>query len=80
MAVCTLVNWGANFFVSYYFLSLVKAIGRPETFWIYTGFGVLAVAFFAWRVPETNGRSLEEIEHDLGAPTGSDRSHATAAA
>ena len=26
----------------------------------------VAVAFFAWRVPETSGRSLEEIEHDLG--------------
>jgi sugar porter (SP) family MFS transporter len=67
MAVCTLVNWAANFFISYFFLSLIAAIGRPETFWLYAGFGVLAVAFFAWRVPETSGRSLEEIERDLGA-------------
>jgi hypothetical protein len=78
MSVCTIVNWAANFFVSYYFLSLVNAIGRPATFWIYAGFGVLAAAFFAWRVPETSGRSLEQIEHDLGAPT-QDRAHAAAA-
>jgi sugar porter (SP) family MFS transporter len=67
MAVCTLVNWGANFIVSYFFLQLVAAVGRPSTFWIYTGFGVLAVLFFSLRVPETAGRSLEEIEHELGA-------------
>jgi sugar porter (SP) family MFS transporter len=67
MAVCTLVNWAANFFVSYYFLTLVADIGRPATFWIYTGFGVLAVVFFAARVPETADRSLEEIERELGA-------------
>jgi sugar porter (SP) family MFS transporter len=67
MAVCTIVNWGANFLISYFFLSLVSAIGRPGTFWIYAGFGVLATVFFALRVPETSGRSLEAIERDLGA-------------
>jgi sugar porter (SP) family MFS transporter len=79
MAVCTIVNWGVNFLISYFFLSLVSSIGRPATFWIYTGFGVLAVAFFSLRVPETSGRSLEEIEHDLGAkPRAGSRSVSTA--
>jgi predicted MFS family arabinose efflux permease len=79
MAVCTIVNWGANFLVSYFFLSLVAHIGRAETFWVYTGFGVLAVAFFAVRVPETSGRSLEQIERDLGAqPSSGSKRIATA--
>jgi sugar porter (SP) family MFS transporter len=74
MSVCTIVNWGGNFLISYFFLDLVGDIGRPATFWLYAGFGVLAVAFFLWRVPETKGRSLEEIERDLGAyPAESDR-------
>ncbi|HTW20516.1 MAG TPA: sugar porter family MFS transporter [Mycobacteriales bacterium] len=79
MAVCTVVNWTANFFVSYYFLSLVSAIGRPATFWLYTGFGVVATAFFLWRVPETSGRSLEQIERDLGADSGATDAHPAAA-
>ncbi|HVW81392.1 MAG TPA: sugar porter family MFS transporter [Mycobacteriales bacterium] len=74
MAVCTIVNWAANFFVSYYFLTLVADIGRPATFWLYAGFGVLATAFFALRVPETKGRTLEQIEHDLGAESKRSRS------
>ncbi|HWB66868.1 MAG TPA: sugar porter family MFS transporter [Mycobacteriales bacterium] len=69
MSVCTVVNWGANFLISYYFLDLVGKIGRPSTFWLYAGFGVLATTFFLLKVPETKGRSLEQIERDLGADT-----------
>jgi sugar porter (SP) family MFS transporter len=71
MSVCTLVNWATNFLISYFFLGLVDTVGRPGTFWIYTGFSVAAIAFFSLKVPETAGRSLEEIEQDLGAkPSG----------
>jgi sugar porter (SP) family MFS transporter len=65
MAVCTACNWIANFLVSYFFLQLIGVAGRPATFWIYAGLGVLAVAFFAVRVPETKDRSLEQIERDI---------------
>jgi sugar porter (SP) family MFS transporter len=67
MAVCTLFNWGFNFAITYTFLSLVGGIGKPGTFWLYAGFAVLALLFFATRVPETKGRTLEEIEQELGA-------------
>ena len=58
-------NWLFNFFVSYWFLDLVKAIGQPETFWLYALFGIGAIVFFAWRVPETKNRSLEQIEREV---------------
>ncbi|HWC35869.1 MAG TPA: sugar porter family MFS transporter [Mycobacteriales bacterium] len=67
MALCTVANWGSNFLVSFYFLSLVGWVGRPGTFWIYGGFGVAAMLFFLLRIPETKGRSLEDIERDIGA-------------
>ncbi len=71
MAVSTVANWAANFLVSYFFLALVGWIGKPGTFWIYAGLGTLAVTFFAWRVPETKGRALEEIEREVaGGPGG----------
>ncbi len=66
MSVATVVNWAANFAVSYLFLQLVAGIGRPGTFWVYAGFGVLAFGYYAWRLPETRDRSLEEIERELG--------------
>ena len=55
-------NWGANLLVSLTFLTLLEMIGPAATFWLY---GILAVG--AWifsykRVPETKGRTLEEIE------------------
>ena len=67
MSLSTVGNWSANFLVSSFFLTLVGAISREGTFWLYAGFGVLALIFFLARVPETKGRSLEEIASDLGA-------------
>ncbi|HUA75836.1 MAG TPA: sugar porter family MFS transporter [Solirubrobacteraceae bacterium] len=76
MSVSTVGNWSANFLVSSFFLSLVSAISREGTFWLYAGFGVLSLIFFLARVPETKGRSLEEIERELGADEGADAASA----
>jgi hypothetical protein len=62
-------NWMFNFFVSFWFLDLVKAIGQAETFWLYALFGVAAILFFAVRVPETKHRSLEQIEREVHGET-----------
>jgi len=70
MALCTIANWLFNFLVSFTFLTLAADIGKAATFWLYAVIGVIAVAFFFLRVPETSGRSLEEIQRDL---TGSRR-------
>ncbi len=64
-SAASVVNWGMNFIVSFTFLSLVSALTRPGAFWLYAGIGVLAILFFLARVPETRGRSLEEIEREL---------------
>jgi len=55
-------NWAFNLLVSITFLTLVELLGPSWTFWLY---GVLAVAswlFSYYLVPETKGRTLEEIE------------------
>jgi len=68
MAVATLLLWGANFVVSQTFPMinedpwLVAAMHHAFPFWLYGAFCVLTV-LFVWRVvPETKGKSLEEIE------------------
>lgn len=67
MAVCTMFNWGFNFLITYTFLTLTDLITKSGTFWLYAGFGILALVFFATFVPETKGRSLEEIQEDVGS-------------
>lgn len=61
-SVCSFSNWVANFVVSVTFLSLIHAIGTSTTFWLYAVIGVIAL-IFCWRlVPETKGKTLEQIE------------------
>jgi len=62
MSVATSANWGANLFVALTFLTLIQATGRSSTFWIYGLVGVGAWLFTWFYVPETKGRSLEDIE------------------
>lgn len=61
MSVNSITNWGFNFLVSFTFLTLVDAITRSGTFLVYAVLGVVAVVFFIVKVPETKGRSLDEI-------------------
>jgi sugar porter (SP) family MFS transporter len=65
MSVSTVANWAANFLVSTFFLTLTGAITIEGTFWLYAGFGVAAIIFFAARLPETKNRSLEEISDEV---------------
>jgi sugar porter (SP) family MFS transporter len=58
-------NWGANLLVTLTFLTLVEKLGPSRTFWAY-GLCALAAGLFSYRfVPETKGRTLEEIEESL---------------
>jgi len=63
MSVASVGNWASNLLVSLTFLSLVGAIGRPFTFWLYAVVGVASLVFVYLLVPETKGRSLEDIQN-----------------
>ncbi len=62
MSLATISLWIACFIVSLTFLSLVNVLTMAGAFWLYAV--LCAVTFvFVWRViPETRGKSLEEIE------------------
>lgn len=57
--------WLANFVVAATFPSMVAALGIASTFFVFVGLGVLSWFFVKLYVPETKGRSLEEIERCL---------------
>ncbi len=62
MSIATVTLWLACILVAATFLSLVEAVGSTGAFWLYAAASVLNFLFI-WRVmPETRGRSLEEIE------------------
>ena len=62
MGVASVGNWASNLLVSLTFLSLVGAIGRPFTFWLYAIIDIVAIVFVYFLLPETKGRSLEDIQ------------------
>jgi len=69
MAIATFCLWVANFIVSQTFPMmdgnpwLVEKFNHGFPFWIYAGFCVVLVVVMARLVPETKGRTLEELEH-----------------
>jgi SP family galactose:H+ symporter-like MFS transporter len=67
MSIASLANWGFNLLVTLSFLTLMRVLGLSWTFWAY-GLVSIGAWFFAKRfVPETKGRSLEQIEKELAA-------------
>lgn len=68
MAVATVCLWVANFLVTQTFTMmdespwLVATFHRAFPFWLYAALCAVAVAFVGGLVPETKGKSLEEIE------------------
>jgi sugar porter (SP) family MFS transporter len=65
MSVASMANWGANFLVTISFLTLLGAIGGVGVFFLFGFLTLVALAYFWRKVPETKGRSLQEIERDL---------------
>ncbi len=62
MAIAVLVIWVADYIVSQTFPMLAKGIGDAKTFWIYAICSFLGLIFILFKVPETKGKTLEEIE------------------
>jgi sugar porter (SP) family MFS transporter len=57
--------WIACFVLTYTFPILERTIGPGNTFWIYAGICAAGFVFIRLVVPETKGKSLEQIERDL---------------
>lgn len=62
MSAVTVTNWVMNLLVAVTFLTLVSWLGHADTFWLYGLVAIGAWIFFYRLVPETKGKSLEQIE------------------
>lgn len=62
MALAIFALWFADFLVAQTFPMLMTGIGVGRTFWVYAACSLLSTVFVLALVPETKGRTLEEIE------------------
>jgi MFS transporter, SP family, major inositol transporter len=65
IGISVLILWITNFFVGLFFPSVVAAFGISATFFIFAVIGALSLVFIWTMVPETRGRTLEQLEEQF---------------
>ncbi len=65
MSIAVTALWTACFLLTYTFPFLNSALGSAGTFWTYAVICLAGFVFLYFRLPETRGQTLEEIETTL---------------
>ncbi len=65
VAVSVSALWSACFVLTYTFPLLNSSLGAAKTFWLYAAICAAGFVFIRLRVPETKGKTLEQIEREL---------------
>jgi len=65
MSIATLSLWISSSLLTLTFPFLNKAFGAAGTFWIYGIICLVGFLYIYYKLPETKGKSLEEIENEL---------------
>ena len=61
MSIATTALWLVGYLGNQLFPIMQKHLGSDGTFWLFSAGALLTVVLVGWLVPETKGRSLEEI-------------------
>jgi hypothetical protein len=71
MGVSAVVLWASTGIVTAVFplISDPGSLGLGHTMWVFAAINVVLFGLTRWLVPETKGRSLEQIELDLRGRT-----------
>ncbi|GBP39807.1 Facilitated trehalose transporter Tret1 [Eumeta japonica] len=62
---CTAFNWLCTFTVTKTFQNIIDGIGPYGAFWLFGAICMVGLVFVVVRVPETRGKSLEQIENKM---------------
>jgi SP family sugar porter-like MFS transporter len=65
MSISVFALWTGCFTLTYTFPILNARLGSAGTFWLYAGICVAGFAFCHAKLPETKGKTLEQIEREL---------------
>jgi SP family arabinose:H+ symporter-like MFS transporter len=61
MSIATTALWIVGYLGNQLFPVMQKNLGSDGTFWIFSAGALLTIILVGWLIPETKGRSLEEI-------------------
>ncbi|XP_046456242.1 proton myo-inositol cotransporter-like isoform X1 [Daphnia pulex] len=67
-SIATSTNWFFNFLVSMTFLTITEILTRQGAFMFYCALSTVGLLLFWWLLPETKGRTLEEMEVVFSRP------------
>jgi len=62
MGIATFLNWLCNYIITLIFLDLMRLLTPSGTFALFTGISLICFWFIYRFIPETKGKSLEQIE------------------
>lgn len=65
VSVAVSALWIACFILTFAFPVLNKSLGPAATFWLFSGICMAGLVFIFRRVPETKGKTLEQVEKEL---------------
>ena len=65
MGIAGLSLWITNWAVAQYFLPIVEWLTGPWAFALFAGFGAVAIGYTKVLIPETMGRSLDEVSAEM---------------
>ncbi|CAL8087068.1 unnamed protein product [Orchesella dallaii] len=70
-SLSTVINWGLSFIVTKFFKSIQDALTIQWCYWIFAIICAIGFVFVFLLLPETKGKSIEEIQKYFGGPTSS---------
>ncbi len=65
MSIAAFAHWVGNFTLTFSFPTIKESLGWANNFWLYGLICAIGFVVLYYILPETKGKSLEEIEHEL---------------
>ncbi|GAA0879374.1 sugar porter family MFS transporter [Algoriphagus jejuensis] len=66
ISIGALAHWVGNFTLTYSFPAIKENLGWANNFWLYGLICAIGFVFIWWILPETKGKTLEQLEKELG--------------
>jgi MFS family permease len=65
MATAVFALWVGNFTLTYFFPLMLERLGPAGVFWVFAGICAVGFVIMQAKLPETKGKTLEQIEREL---------------